>query len=190
VEASLPPDGATGVPVGDLISLRFSKAISVVTVNSATVTLADGSQTKVGAKVVPAEGGMLAFLIPQAPLLPSATYTVTINGPTDVSNHPLASFTFTFTTVDDGSGGGTLTAGNRQAILDSTKEPDALAPLQATAGVTALSGRALLSDNAQGLAGVGLELTCSGAKKAVQSDNTGRFLITGVAAGHCKLEIG
>ena len=189
VEASLPAAGDTGVSLDSLIALRFSKILAVTTVTSATVTLIDDSQTQVPAKVIAAEGGMLAFLTPESPLVPLTTYTVRVSGPTDASNQPLASFTSTFTTEDDGSGSGNLTAAGKQNALDSTKEPDALPALQAATGITALSGRVLLSDNAQGLSGVGLELTCSGATKTVQSDNTGRFLISGVASGHCKLEI-
>jgi hypothetical protein len=71
-EATVPENDAENVPVNALIAIRFSEAVSVRTVNagSVTVSCSDGA---VSAKVVPAEGGMLAFVMPAAPLLTGAT---------------------------------------------------------------------------------------------------------------------
>src|SRR2546428_425660 len=64
VEAFLPGDGATAVPVQTLIALRFSQILSVMTVNRTTVRLSDDAQREVAVIVVPAERGMLVFLTP------------------------------------------------------------------------------------------------------------------------------
>jgi hypothetical protein len=62
-------------------------------------------------------------------------------------------------------------------------------PLQGPAGVTSLSGRALTANDSKALPGVTLELICGSTTKSASSDATGRFLITSIGSGHCKLEI-
>jgi len=96
LEASLPLDGAVDVAVDAVIALRFSTPLNVVTVNSDTVTLS-GPNGIERIKVVPAEGGMLAFITPESSLLPGATYTVSVNGAADTSGIllPLSGFSFT-----------------------------------------------------------------------------------------------
>lgn len=84
LQASLPKDGAVDVPIGSLIALRFSHPLDVETVNADTLTLT-GPEGGVAAKVMPAEGGLLAFITPQTPLLAGAAYTLSLNRPTDRS---------------------------------------------------------------------------------------------------------
>jgi len=55
--------------------------------------------------------------------------------------------------------------------------------------VTAVAGQVLTTEGGRALPNVSLELNCGGIKKAVSSDNTGRFLLSGTPTGHCKLEI-
>src|SRR3984893_11161469 len=77
LEASLPQDKATSVALNSLIALRFSKPLNVLAVNAQTATLS-GPQGLVDGKVVPAEGGMLAFITPNASLLPGTAYMVSL----------------------------------------------------------------------------------------------------------------
>jgi hypothetical protein len=51
--------------------------------------------------VVAAEGGMLAFLLPQTPLHPGTTYTISLTGLADTAGTALPMTTFSFTTVPD-----------------------------------------------------------------------------------------
>ena len=70
--ATLPVSGSVDVPIGTVVSLRFSKPLKVETINANTITLS-GPQGIEAVKVVPAEGGMLAFITPEADLLPGAS---------------------------------------------------------------------------------------------------------------------
>jgi len=77
--ASIPIDRTVDVDTESMISMRFSKPLRVETVNDQTVSLS-GPKGIEKITVVPAENGSLAFITPEAILLPGATYTVTING--------------------------------------------------------------------------------------------------------------
>jgi RHS repeat-associated protein len=100
--ASSPHDGDSSVPVDASIALRFSKPLRVETVNSERLTL-NSSHGPVSLKVVPAERGMLAFITPREPLHKDVTYTLTINGSTDLGNLSITPTSITFTTISDAS---------------------------------------------------------------------------------------
>jgi len=128
--ASLPVDGDVDVAVDSVLSLRFSNPLNVATVNSDTVTLSGPSGVE-RIKVVPAEGGMLTFLTPEAPLLASSTYTVSVNGVFDVSGSllPVSGFTFSTqpsavsdqpTTTSDQS----ATGGQQSAASSESQSPE------------------------------------------------------------------
>jgi hypothetical protein len=80
--ASIPIDRAVDVEPESMISLRFSKPLKVETVNVNTVSLS-GPKGVEKISVVPAENGSLAFLTPEALLIPGSTYTVSVNGAID-----------------------------------------------------------------------------------------------------------
>lgn len=215
LEGSLPADGAADVPLDALIALRFSKPLKVETLTADAVILG-GPQGPEPVAIVAAEGGRLVFLTPHAALLPGARYTVSLNGATDVDGFLLEPATVTFTTAPSstsGDVGGTETAGpstsdasttisgsstETTAVTDdedwvpgpnwNTGRPESswrsLPPLQAPAGVTALAGQ-VLRLNGEPLPNV--TLTIEGAN--TQTDDTGRFLLTGVAPGVYKLVI-
>ncbi len=187
VDASLPVDGAKNVPIKDiLIALRFSEPMRVQTVNAATVTLS-GPEGTLKASRIPAEGGLLAFMTPAQPLLSGATYTVSLNGPTDQAGLPLAMTTITFTTVKDEQ---FLVTDNEGWIPDvenfggnwRSGRPDSpwqtLPPLQAEPGVTALAGQ-VLTLNGRPLANV----TLSVENKLTRTDDSGRFLLRSIPFG-------
>ena len=75
--------------------------MEVETVNSNTLTLSSSSGS-VSVSVVPAEGGILAFLNPKSPLAPSTTYTVTVNGVVDAGGVEMPNSTVQFTTTGKG----------------------------------------------------------------------------------------
>ena len=78
----MPRARKTDVPLAPRLVLRFSAPVRVETVTSETVTLS-GPEGPEAVTVIPAEGGMLAFIRPRAPLLPGATYTLSLNGAED-----------------------------------------------------------------------------------------------------------
>lgn len=107
--ASSPRDGDASVPVESYIALRFSKPLRVESVNSEQLIL-NSSMGAVPVKVVPAERGMLAFVTPREPLHKDTTYTLAINGSTDLGNLPITPTSITFTTLSDASGNNTSPA--------------------------------------------------------------------------------
>ena len=98
LSGSLPEDGAGSVPLNSLVALRFSKPLRPESVNTTTLVLT-GPQGPVGAKVIPAEFGMLTFVTPNAPLLPGVTYSTTLAGALDVDGSIVEQATITFTTM-------------------------------------------------------------------------------------------
>ena len=215
--ATIPLDRSTDVPTESVISLRFSKPLKVETVNAKTVTL-QGPKGIEKIKVVGAENGSLAFITPDDQLLPGSTYSVTINGAVDKDGLSLAVTGLTFTTqpVLGGVAPGTKptpTPSGQPIVPAPSPTPSAsldddfvwkgklkdgkpysvwqdLPPLQAPAGATALAGQ-VLDLRGLPLTRVKLELEShyGSASISVESDETGRFLLTGIDPGRSELFI-
>lgn len=194
LEASLPKDRETSVPVDSRIALRFSKPLRVETLNAETVTLTNAFGN-VEAKIVPAEGGMLAFITPKSHLLPGTFYVLSLSLVSDSENLVLADTTISFTTavhfptnfrpIDNEEwipNENNLRGDWRSGRADSPWR--SLPPLLAVPGVTALAGQALTL-NGQPLDNVTLKIE----DKTAQTDSTGRFLLAEVPAGHHELLI-
>jgi len=189
LRASLPEDGTTGVAVDTQIALRFSKPLSVATVNSQTAVF-KGPQGVVEAKITPAEGGMLAFIIPQEKLRESTTYTITLADALDQDDRALSYAMLSFTTAGGDAPGQRLNDGedwipdtrNMRGDWRSHRgesQWQKLEPLKAAPGVTALAGQVLLL-NGNPLPDVTVQV----GGRAARTDNTGRFLLTDIPAGH------
>ena len=186
---SLPPNWASDVPIDTSAALRFSKQLRVETLNAETLTLA-GPEGTLAIKVVPAENGRLAFVTSETPLLPGVTYTISVTGALDESGVMIAPATSTFTTkkspepnsgsqdAEDWIPDGNNFHGNWQSKHEDSPWRS-LQLLQAPAGVTALSGQVLTLDG-KPLANVTLKI----ADRTAQTDNTGRFLLSAIPAGH------
>jgi len=180
--ASSPENGAANVAADALIALRFSTPVQVTSVNVQTVKLTS-DQGLVSAKVTPAEGGMLAFLLPASSLSPGTTYTLSVSGVTDRRGSILPDSLMAFTTTGASSGvGGAGGFGSSdpddngaQAFNSSWRK---LPPLEAAPGVTAVAGQAL---RLNGLPLKGVTLTIG--DQAVRTDDTGRFLLANVSSG-------
>jgi RHS repeat-associated protein len=187
VAASLPPDGATDVPVDTRIAVRFSKSLRVESLNAETVKFTSSDGSIVAARIVPAENGRLAFLTARESLLPGTSYTVTLTTATDGTS-PLTPATVSFTTAGEkktepepsGDADWVPGADNFRGDWRSKgKEPNAEPALQALPGETALSGRVLT------LLGKPLaDVTISVDGRPAKTDNTGRFLLAGLNNGH------
>jgi hypothetical protein len=200
--ASIPVGGSVDVPIDTVISFRFSKPLRVETINATTVTLS-GPQGIGAVKVVRAEGGMLAFITPEAELLPGATYSLTVNGARDREGLllPVSGISFSTTPLagatqppsDPPSGGvGSPAPGSDPSSTDDDlvwrgarkdgnphSEWQDLPPLQAPENVTALAGQ-VLDLRGRPLANVTLKIESEygGEARSAQTDETGRFLIT------------
>jgi RHS repeat-associated protein len=183
VETSIPSDGAINISVNPLVAVRFSKPLAVQSVNATTVTLSL-SGNAIAAKVVPAEGGMLAFLTPVAALNTGTSYTLEIVGAQDPSGNQIQPATVVFTT------GGSSGTG---AILGSTSAAgganDETGPLDNTAfrlpslrganGQTALAGQ-VLKLSGRPLIHVLLQID----DQTAYTDGMGRFLLENITPGH------
>src|SRR5260370_3629670 len=146
VRASSPQDGATDVPTDVLISMRFSSAVRIASINARTVSL-KGPDGLLEARIVAAEGGMLAFITPSVSLIPGTVYEVTLSGAADARDASTPSAQFTFTTA----GTAPTDAEHSQPTADGLTHAvpssfDNLPLLHAPPGVTALAGRVLRLD--------------------------------------------
>ena len=175
---SLPEDRSQSVPVSTIVGQRFSVPLRVQGVGSGTVVLT-GRDKAVRTKVVPAEGGMLAFVTPTQQLEPGTDYTVSLTDLTDQSGRPVPPARVTFATstaADDGEqwipASGDWTTGRPASPWSN------LPSLQAPAGVTALAGQ-ILKLNGDPLPSVTLVIL----GQRAHTDQTGRFLLRGLPAG-------
>jgi RHS repeat-associated protein len=183
VEFSMPGDHSENVAANTLIALRFSKPLLVTSANAGTLTLA-GASGGVAASVVPAEGGMLTFVNPQAPLLPGTNYVLTVAGPTDLSGNALPQTLISFTTAGPAPNSGAIPfafGGNASGANGIDSRFQKLPPLEAPSGTTALAGQSL---QLNGLPVEDLTLTVEDQKITTKTDGTGRFLLKSLSAGH------
>ncbi|MBA3241725.1 MAG: Ig-like domain-containing protein [Acidobacteria bacterium] len=192
VETSSPQDGATNIPGGVVIALRFSKRLRVESVNAENVRL-ESTHGPTAAKVVPAEAGILAFVTPLEPLRPGTLYTLSLENSSDLSNQKIVPATVSFTTAPGMEEGGTRgpaadgeewtpSPGDLRGDWSSRRSDSPwqkLPPLQVAAGETALAGQVLLL-NGRPLAGVTLRIS----GRTAVTDSTGRFLLRSLTKGH------
>jgi hypothetical protein len=156
VAASSPADGATDVPVGSRITLRFSRPMSPSTISPGTVALI-GDEGLVESLIVSAEHGRLAFVTPRTSLGQNVSYRLTIVGASDERGVAFAAPPITFTTAKDPVSVRDLSDSetwvpdddHRRNGWRSDRMPspwESLAPLMGASGVTAISGRVLMLD--------------------------------------------
>ena len=205
MSASMPTAGSTDVAVDSILAMRFSKLLQAESLSSLTVTLS-GPLGPLSAFVVPAEAGRLAFVTPQVSLQPGTVYTLAVNGAVDRSGFLLPFTSISFVTAASGPGvpgpgpGGTPPGGppgsppkgqpgglrdDDMVWRGETRDGkpysrwQELPPLHAPRGVTALAGQVLRLDG-EPLPDVTLQID----RAWTRSDRTGRFLLTGISAGH------
>ena len=188
MRASSPEDAAQNVPLDALIAVRFSRPVQMSSISSITMTL-QGPGGLMTDRAVAAEGGMLAFVTPANQLMPATTYVLTISGAVDSQNQSVAYADFSFSTA-----GSVPTASDDQQWVPTSptdwvthrlpSKYELLTELQAPKGTTALTGQ-VLKLNGDPLPNVTLEV----GNRRIQSDSTGRFLLTNIPAGHQVLVI-
>jgi hypothetical protein len=98
VISTIPLNGASNVPLGQVLSATFSKAMKPATINATTFTVSAGGVAVAGTV---AYSGTVATFTPTANLLSNTVYTATITtGAQDVAGDPLAAnYGWTFTTL-------------------------------------------------------------------------------------------
>jgi YD repeat-containing protein len=208
-----PADGAAGVPLDAGLVLRVAPPLDPGSVTARTVGLA-GPAGAVPSHLVAAEGGRLLFVTPEGLLAPGAAYTLRLDGVTGAGGR-LRATVVRFTTA---AGRGLAPPGGSAAAPPAPVDPSALdrdaadaedawewrgerrhgrpysrwqalPPLQAPRGTTALAGQ-VLRLNGQPLPHVTLEGPRAGGGTArARTDDTGRFLLLDLAAGHQALII-
>ena len=100
VTTTIPLSGATNVPLNQIVSATFSKAMNPATISGATFTLTGPGATAVAGLVAYAAIGNTLTFTPTSSLAPSTLFTATItNGVQDLAGDPLAvNYVWTFTT--------------------------------------------------------------------------------------------
>jgi len=195
---SRPHDGATDVELDARLTLRFSTPLAVDRIkddasNDETFQLSSG-ELPVAVRVVPAENGRLVFLASELPLEPDTIYHLTIAGAVDETGARLAETTITFRTKavprqpdpDEADDAWEPNARNGWRTDRADSPWQALPPLMAGQGITALSGQVLRLDG-RPLADVTLAI----AGHEARTDRTGRFLLRldDLGSGHQELLI-
>jgi len=99
VIATVPLNGATDVPVSQIVSATFNEAMNGSTIGSATFLLTGPGGSEVAGTV--SYSGSVATFTPTSELAYNALYTATITtGASDLSGTPLAAnYVWTFTTI-------------------------------------------------------------------------------------------
>jgi hypothetical protein len=98
VISTVPANGASNVPVGQVLSATFSEAMNPATISTTTFTLTGPGGAVAGTVTY---AGVVATFTPTASLANSASYTATITtGATSLAGTPLATgYSWTFTTI-------------------------------------------------------------------------------------------
>jgi methionine-rich copper-binding protein CopC len=93
-----PPDATTGVGVNAYLRLDFSKPLNPDTVNGSAVVLSSAGGPVAACSMSLSNGNQTLTVVPHAPLLASAQYTIAVTGLTDTSGNLVVPFTSHFTT--------------------------------------------------------------------------------------------
>ncbi|WP_255483999.1 Ig-like domain-containing protein [Granulicella sp. 5B5] len=89
IVSTLPLNGATNVPLTQVVSATFTKAMNPLTINNATFQLTQGGN-QVAATLAYDAVTFIATLTPTVALLPSTSYIATVtSGATDLAGNPL-----------------------------------------------------------------------------------------------------
>jgi RHS repeat-associated protein len=110
VKFSLPTQSSIVAGGSPTLDVRFSKRLNVASLNTSTVTLI-GPNGPAAINVTPAEYGELLFITPTLQLLPSADYTLFIQGGLDNFGQKLPMFALGFRTMAAGNAHASSAAG-------------------------------------------------------------------------------
>jgi hypothetical protein len=105
-----PLNGATGMPLNAHISVVFSEPMSSVSMESNPVVVTQAGGAAVAGTLSVSADHTAMTLVPNSPLAPNSSYTVSVSGVADVSGNVAPAFTSSFST-------GTVTLGTRMTVL-------------------------------------------------------------------------
>jgi len=99
--STVPVNGATAVPINQILSATFGAAMNPSTINSASFTVTGPGATSVAGTVTYVAAGSVGIFTPAASFAPSTIYTATITtGAMDLAGAALATnYTWSFTTT-------------------------------------------------------------------------------------------
>ena len=135
VAATLPAANANAAPIRGALAIRFTAPVDLHQLNTKTITLL-GPEGTVPVKVIGAEGGRLAFVLPPDDLYPGSRYTLFVQGLHAVSGAAVPFKAVGFTTARVMSTGVMVAGqGGRPAVPGTATSPAAtLPPLYLMAG--------------------------------------------------------
>jgi RHS repeat-associated protein len=212
---SVPQMGAVDVAINSYLTLQFSKPIRPESISGNVKLAGDRGDILVNTSI--AEGGRLLFINPQSTLEEGANYTISVINAKSRDGQDFSPITLSFTTFSSVKKNASHDHADHQHISSNTENnigtyhplvkeewmPESgviknswktnrpkskhedLLPLQAAAGETALSGQ-VLNLNGEPVKGVTMFM----GDKQVQTDDTGRFLISSLQSGRHGLVIG
>lgn len=141
-----PNNGAIGVGIDKILSLRFSKPLLITSINAETVVLI-GPDGHTPVKVTPTEGGLVTFIRPAQELLPNANYTLIVRGAVDEQQQPLDWVTIGFKTqtleqrtLSEADAARAAAADSSSLSTSGSPTQIGQAPPSPTAGETAATG--------------------------------------------------
>ncbi|HTA45517.1 MAG TPA: Ig-like domain-containing protein [Bryobacteraceae bacterium] len=94
VSATAPTNGATGIGTNALVSVTFSENVDQLTLDPSNVTLANGANS-IPLSIAYNSSTSTMTVTPQAPLPPSASVTLTLNGVSDIDGDALSPTPYT-----------------------------------------------------------------------------------------------
>lgn len=142
VTAQVPTDGASGVPVNQVVSATFNKDMNPATITSATFYIQKSGGSPLAALVAYSAGTRTATLDPAADLEPGTTYEARLTTTIQAANGaPLAAtVVWTFTTAPADDGGDDGDDGDEDVTFSDVTGSAYAAAIYALAGRGAVTG--------------------------------------------------
>jgi hypothetical protein len=141
-----PADGAVRVPTSTQIEIVATTAIRATSANISTISLRDSGGASVQLRFVFSGSGRTLAVVPQTILAAGETYTVTVNGLTDIYGGAINLEPVTFTTTPDEPPNY-----DTQKIVFTMPGPDGLVTVSAPAGSLPPGTRIMIVNSGNGI---------------------------------------
>lgn len=122
IVSSTPASEAKNVPIGQVLSTRFSQRLRASSLNINTVTLF-GPSGPTPIEIVTAEDGLLLLVTPRSELRPATPYTLFIKGAEDEQGRTLPFAAIAFTTTNLSAGANSSTGTSARGMGASSDPP-------------------------------------------------------------------
>ncbi|MFP5246365.1 MAG: Ig-like domain-containing protein, partial [Thermoanaerobaculia bacterium] len=141
-----PADGSVRVPTSTQIEIVASAPIRSTSANIATITLAKSGGANVALRFVFSGSGRTLAVVPQSLLAAGETYTLTVNGLTDIYGSTIQLAPVTFTTLQDEPPNY-----DTQKVVFTMPGPDGLVTVSAPAGSLPPGTRIMIVNSGNGI---------------------------------------